>query len=362
MFLPPFCNYVVVGYPPNQSLAAVLPTNASPHDMPEIFGQSEQQTSDIINDITEKGASTPSNSDTPEKDDKNRDTIHTCMFCYRPFSRKGNLQRHIRSHFGIKPFQCKECSKTFSTKSNMKTHEVIHQRQTHYDCQFCGRVFKRVTFYQRHVSAHEEKNDPKESESVEKTEKSESKSKKRRRTCSEKASNSSKKRSKQISDDHRNVSSSQKTASVSCLPSTSTSTNKDSSQKRRRDQLKRKGPRLSKSTGSSQPRSIETLHQPTMSARHRKSIQSHQNLIISELDPTSLCNGTNGLSSLLQAETSSSVGYTQAATALQHALTMVNTLTHSASPHSPVVSELHIGGDPNMCVDIPEIFDCSALF
>eukprot|EP00479_Gromia_sphaerica_P008965 TRINITY_DN3623_c0_g1_i1.p1 TRINITY_DN3623_c0_g1~~TRINITY_DN3623_c0_g1_i1.p1 ORF type:complete len:124 (-),score=12.21 TRINITY_DN3623_c0_g1_i1:67-438(-) len=80
---------------------------------------------------------------------------HFCPHCYRAFTRRGNLMRHLRSHFGIKQFRCNECIKRFSTKSNLQSHEKTHERQDEFHCEFCGRHFKRLAFFDRHVETHE---------------------------------------------------------------------------------------------------------------------------------------------------------------------------------------------------------------
>lgn len=39
-----------------------------------------------------------------------------CTFegCNYAFAQKGNLKRHLNSHYGIKKFECNECNKRFS--------------------------------------------------------------------------------------------------------------------------------------------------------------------------------------------------------------------------------------------------------
>ncbi|KAG5888735.1 hypothetical protein JTB14_032011 [Gonioctena quinquepunctata] len=45
-----------------------------------------------------------------------------CPLCSKAFSANNKLQKHIRSHDGVKPFKCLECSKCFADKSYIKTH------------------------------------------------------------------------------------------------------------------------------------------------------------------------------------------------------------------------------------------------
>uniref|UniRef100_A0A8C6WY91 Zinc finger protein 341 n=1 Tax=Neogobius melanostomus TaxID=47308 RepID=A0A8C6WY91_9GOBI len=50
-----------------------------------------------------------------------------CNFCDKIFCKNFDLQQHIRSHTGEKPFQCIVCGRAFAQKSNVKKHMQTHK-------------------------------------------------------------------------------------------------------------------------------------------------------------------------------------------------------------------------------------------
>ncbi|MEQ2261139.1 hypothetical protein XENORESO_006279 [Xenotaenia resolanae] len=51
-----------------------------------------------------------------------------CSLCDRSFSQKGSLNRHVRSHLGVRPFPCPCCRMTFSRQYRVTEHMRVHQR------------------------------------------------------------------------------------------------------------------------------------------------------------------------------------------------------------------------------------------
>ncbi|XP_051947182.1 zinc finger protein 341 isoform X2 [Xyrauchen texanus] len=50
-----------------------------------------------------------------------------CSFCDKVFTKNFDLQQHVRSHTGEKPFQCIVCGRAFAQKSNVKKHMQTHK-------------------------------------------------------------------------------------------------------------------------------------------------------------------------------------------------------------------------------------------
>ena len=51
----------------------------------------------------------------------------SCTYCGKKLSSVANLQRHIRTHTGEKPYSCKICGKKFSDPSNV----INHKKRSH---------------------------------------------------------------------------------------------------------------------------------------------------------------------------------------------------------------------------------------
>ncbi|ELU14100.1 hypothetical protein CAPTEDRAFT_154598 [Capitella teleta] len=50
-----------------------------------------------------------------------------CHYCDKAFVKNFDLQQHVRSHTGEKPFQCIVCGRAFAQKSNVKKHMATHK-------------------------------------------------------------------------------------------------------------------------------------------------------------------------------------------------------------------------------------------
>lgn len=66
---------------------------------------------------------------------------NVCFFCDKTFTNVYNCRRHIRTHSGEKPFECKVCGKKFSRQSTLNAHEKVHTGNQLFKCETCGQAF-----------------------------------------------------------------------------------------------------------------------------------------------------------------------------------------------------------------------------
>ena len=57
-----------------------------------------------------------------KREDGLKEFVFVCRICDKLCNRRANMEDHIRSHAGIKPFNCKFCHAKLSRKQNLKSH------------------------------------------------------------------------------------------------------------------------------------------------------------------------------------------------------------------------------------------------
>ncbi|KAJ8329122.1 hypothetical protein BDV3_006232 [Batrachochytrium dendrobatidis] len=91
---------------------------------------------------------------TTQTEDANRK--FPCNVCGKSFTRKYNLDAHLRSHNNIKPYLCPECSDAFVRKHDLQRHVVsVHKRSSFGPCPYCHRTYSRSDSFRKHMRMEE---------------------------------------------------------------------------------------------------------------------------------------------------------------------------------------------------------------
>ncbi|KAJ8515337.1 hypothetical protein ONZ45_g7215 [Pleurotus djamor] len=79
-------------------------------------------------------------------------TYH-CNHCSKPFTRKGDFNRHMAIHNGVRPHVCSHCGKAFSQRSGLTTHLNTHTGEKPFTCKIpsCNRSFGDPSSRTRHL-------------------------------------------------------------------------------------------------------------------------------------------------------------------------------------------------------------------
>ncbi|KAI6060116.1 Zinc finger and BTB domain-containing protein 45 [Aix galericulata] len=77
---------------------------------------------------------------------------HQCSICWRSFSLRDYLLKHMVTHTGVRAFQCSVCCKRFTQKSSLNVHMRTH-RTERFQCRLCTKGFSHRTLLERHAAA-----------------------------------------------------------------------------------------------------------------------------------------------------------------------------------------------------------------
>ncbi|KAF9944816.1 hypothetical protein BGZ72_001938 [Mortierella alpina] len=106
---------------------------------------------------TEEACRVESASDDP----KVKDTFR-CEICNKDFTRAFNLRSHRSTHSGVKPFSCtllddngEPCNRPFARRHDLERHvRSIHSKLKLFKCKTCGRECGRTDAFKRHLQRH----------------------------------------------------------------------------------------------------------------------------------------------------------------------------------------------------------------
>lgn len=86
---------------------------------------------------------------------KKKRKIPRCPYCQKYFAQSTQLEVHIRSHIGYKPFECSYCHKRFTQGGNLTTHLRLHTGEKPFTCEICSRSFSRKGNLAAHKLTHD---------------------------------------------------------------------------------------------------------------------------------------------------------------------------------------------------------------
>ncbi|MCP9263792.1 Protein glass [Dirofilaria immitis] len=79
---------------------------------------------------------------------------YNCPKCQKNFTRKWNFKRHIQFHDGVKPYNCPQCKRNFALKFTLTTHIRTHTGEKPYNCSECRKSFSQSTNLKTHMRIH----------------------------------------------------------------------------------------------------------------------------------------------------------------------------------------------------------------
>ncbi|XP_017285118.1 zinc finger protein 709 [Kryptolebias marmoratus] len=80
-----------------------------------------------------------------------KETGNICHICGKNYQ---NIETHMRSHTGIKPYHCSICGKSFPRPGALRRHKKTHSGERPYICEFCGKTFTDGCTLTTHIKNH----------------------------------------------------------------------------------------------------------------------------------------------------------------------------------------------------------------
>lgn len=77
---------------------------------------------------------------------------HVCHICGKHI--KGVYSLHLKIHENLKQFRCNECGREFRQKIALKNHILIHENQKPHECKWCFKRFRQKYSLATHIKRH----------------------------------------------------------------------------------------------------------------------------------------------------------------------------------------------------------------
>ncbi|KAL1390382.1 hypothetical protein pipiens_003165 [Culex pipiens pipiens] len=132
----------------------VQPMDESGHESVEVYEihDSQSDTLEVTQTTPKRRTAKTPRPKTISDSEKSTTSRFECTQCSKIFSTRTNLNRHLLTHDGNKPYTCLLCHKGFTQSGSLKQHLLIHQNLRPYVCSVCGQGFtqqKSLTFHMR---------------------------------------------------------------------------------------------------------------------------------------------------------------------------------------------------------------------
>ncbi|XP_037549385.1 zinc finger protein 728-like [Nematolebias whitei] len=82
---------------------------------------------------------------------KHKETGNICHICGKKYQ---NIETHMRSHTGFKPYHCSICSKSFPRPGALRRHRKTHSGERPFICEICGKTYTDGCSLTTHLKNH----------------------------------------------------------------------------------------------------------------------------------------------------------------------------------------------------------------
>ena len=114
-------------------------------------------TSEILNNsdhlYASKGDQSYTSNDRKIPKPRKSEKKYPCNTCGKLFT-NSSMDRHVRTHTGVKPYACSICDKTFNQKCDRQKHERIHTGEKPFACKVCDKRLTNSSDLRKHERIH----------------------------------------------------------------------------------------------------------------------------------------------------------------------------------------------------------------